>query len=163
MKRPSWTSRKPSKIASSSLCCTIFTTDFFDAFDGRYLSKSSIRELCEVNVKFVATWLKQWKMNNCKNTYQVLLITLYQICNVQKRKDQPWVELSIIFFRFKNGLSDYLPLETSYNDESACLWKRLKWKKFPFYDDTLSGKKSRGLTLQTACLRKSLKRNKFLW
>ena len=36
--------------------------------------------------------------------------------------------------------TDYLHLKTSYKDESACLWKQLKWNKFPFYGDRLSGK-----------------------
>ena len=63
LKRPSWTSPIPSENASSSLCSTISATDFFVAFDGRHLSIRSIRELSEVNVKMVATWLKQWKKN----------------------------------------------------------------------------------------------------
>ena len=25
-------------------------------------------------------------------------------------------------------------------DKSACLWKQLKWTKFPFYGDKMSGK-----------------------
>ena len=36
--------------------------------------------------------------------------------------------------------NDYVLLKTSYMDESACLWKQLKWKKFPFYGARLSGK-----------------------
>ena len=55
MKRPTWTSRMPSENASSSLCSTIFTSVFFVAFDGRHLSNSSIREVSEINVNFVAT------------------------------------------------------------------------------------------------------------
>ena len=35
--------------------------------------------------------------------------------------------------------TDDLRLKTGYKDESACLWKQLKWKKFPFYGDRLSG------------------------
>ena len=42
-----------------------------------------------------------------------------------------------VFFILK---TDYLHLKTSYKDESACLWKQLKWNKFPFYGDRLSGK-----------------------
>ena len=37
--------------------------------------------------------------------------------------------------------TDYKLLETSYMDENACLWKQLKWNKFPFYGDRLSGEK----------------------
>ena len=36
--------------------------------------------------------------------------------------------------------TDYLLLKTSYTDESACLWKQLKWNKVRFYGDRLSGK-----------------------
>ena len=64
----------------------------------------------------------------------MLLITLFQIWNVQKRKDRPWEELSIIPFILK---TDYLHLKTGYKDESAWLWKQLKWNKFPFYGDRL--------------------------
>ena len=67
MKRPSWTSGISSENASSSLCSTIFTSEFFVAYDGRHLSNSSRREVSEVNVKFLATWLKQWKKNNSEN------------------------------------------------------------------------------------------------
>ena len=43
--------------------------------------------------------------------------------------------------------TEYKHLKTSYLDASACLWKQLKWNKFPFYCDRLSGKNySRGLT-----------------
>ena len=44
-----------SENASSSLCSTIFTSHFFVALDGRKLSNSGMREVSEVNVKFVAT------------------------------------------------------------------------------------------------------------
>ena len=33
--------------------------------------------------------------------------------------------------------TDYLHLKTGYKDEIACLWKQLKWNKFPFYGDRL--------------------------
>ena len=36
--------------------------------------------------------------------------------------------------------TDHLYLNTSFKNESACLWKQLKWNKFPFYGDTLSWK-----------------------
>ena len=88
MKSPSWTSHIMSENASSSWCCTMFTSDFLVAFDGRHLSNGSIREVSEANVKFVATWLKHWKRNNGENMKRVLLITFYQIWNVQK-KDKP--------------------------------------------------------------------------
>ena len=63
----SWTSRIPSGNASSILFSTFFTSDFFVAFDGRQLSKKSIKEVFEVNVKIVATWSKQWKRKNGEN------------------------------------------------------------------------------------------------
>ena len=40
---------------------------FFVAFDGRYLSNSRLGEVSEVNVKFVAIWLKHWKQNIGQN------------------------------------------------------------------------------------------------
>ena len=56
--------------------------------------------------------------------------------------------------------TDYVPLKTSYMDESACLWKHLKWNKFTFSGDRLSGKfRHRDKHRQRECLRKSLKRN----
>ena len=43
-------------------------------------------------------------------------------------------------------------------DERACMSKKLKWDKFPFYGDRLSGTIFHGdKQRQTACLRKSLK------
>ena len=46
-------------------------------------------------------------------------------------------------------------------DERACMSKQLKWKKFPFYGDRLSGKVFHGdQHLETTCLRKSLKWNR---
>ena len=158
MKRPSWTSRFLSENASSSLSSTYFTSDFFVAFDGRHLSDSSMREVSEVNVKFVATWLKQWKKNNGENMRQVLLISLYQIWNVQKRKNQPREELSIIFFHFKNGLFTLKKLamrmkvlvceNNSYGTSSPLMVTDCLAKLFT------------GLTSQTTCLRKPFKRNK---
>ena len=44
-----------SENASSGLCSTIFTSNFFFAIEGRHLSNSSITEVSEVNIKFVAT------------------------------------------------------------------------------------------------------------
>ena len=40
--------------------------------------------------------------------------------------------------------TDYLHLKSGYSDESACLWKQLKWNKFPFYGDRLCGKTMHG-------------------
>ena len=40
--------------------------------------------------------------------------------------------------------TDVLHLKTSYNDESACLWKQLKWNNFPIYADKLPGKNIHG-------------------
>ena len=68
-----------SKNAHSSLCSTFFTSNFFAALEGRNLSYSSITEVSEVNVKFVATWLNQSKRNNgekCSKCYS-LLYTIY--------------------------------------------------------------------------------------
>ena len=46
-------------------------------------------------------------------------------------------------------------------DERACVSKQLKWNKFHFYGDRLSGKDFHGdYYRQTACLRKSLRRNR---
>ena len=36
--------------------------------------------------------------------------------------------------------TDYVHSKTSKKGESACLWKQLKWNKFSFYGDKLSGK-----------------------
>ena len=58
----------------------------------------------------------------------------------------------------------FLHLKTSYKDENACLWKQLKWNKFPYlWWQTDWENHSRKLKSQTACLRKSLKRNKVHW
>ena len=54
----------PSEKASSSLCSTILTINFFCAFEEKHLSNSSWTEVSKVNVKFRATWLNQWKINN---------------------------------------------------------------------------------------------------
>ena len=54
MKHPSWTSRILSENAYSSFCSTIFTSDFFVAFDGSFSSNSSITKVSEINVKIVA-------------------------------------------------------------------------------------------------------------
>ena len=43
--------------------------------------------------------------------------------------------------------TDYLHLKTGHKDESACLWKQLKWNKFPFYGDRLSGKFIHGINI----------------
>ena len=43
--------------------------------------------------------------------------------------------------------TDNLQLKTGCNDESACLRKQLKWKKFPFYGDRLSGKIIHGINI----------------
>ena len=64
MKWLSWTTPlMPSKKAYSSLCSTLFTSLFFAGLEGRNLSNSSITGVSEVNVKFVTTWLNQWKTN----------------------------------------------------------------------------------------------------
>ena len=45
----------------------IFHKSLFAGLEGRNLSNSSITEVFEVNVKFVTTWLNQWKRNNGEN------------------------------------------------------------------------------------------------
>ena len=42
---------------------------------------------------------------------------------------------------------DFLHLTKGYKDESACLWKQLKWNKFPFYGDRLSEKIIHGINI----------------
>ena len=37
---------------------------------------------------FVATWLKEWERNSGEIMYQVLLNILYDVPNVQRRKNQ---------------------------------------------------------------------------
>ena len=43
--------------------------------------------------------------------------------------------------------TDFLHLKSGYKDESACLWKQLKWKKFSFYGDRLSGNFYHGINI----------------
>ena len=43
--------------------------------------------------------------------------------------------------------TDYLHFKTGHKDESACLWKQLKWNKFPFYGDRMSGKIIHGINI----------------
>ena len=74
----------------------------------------------------------------------MLLITLGQIWNVPIRKDQPWEELTIIFFHLK---TDYLHLKTRHKDQSGCLKKQLKWNKVSFFSDGLSGKIFHGINI----------------
>ena len=38
-------------------------------------------------------------------------------------------------------------MKTGYRDESACLWKQLKWNQFPFYGDRLCGKIIHGINI----------------
>ena len=144
MKRPSWTSRILSENASSSLCFKIFTSDSFVAFDGRHLSKSSIGEVSEITVKFVAPSLKQWKRNNgeiCRKCYSLLYIR-YGMS--KKGKTNPERSSQSFSFILK---TDYLHLTTGCNDECACLWKQLKCNKFPFYGDRLSGNIYHGINI----------------
>ena len=75
---------------------------------------------------------------------QVLLISLYQIWNIQKRKSNHERSCQSFSFILK---TDYLLLKTDCNDESACLWKELKWNKFPIYGDRRSGKIFHGINI----------------
>ena len=43
--------------------------------------------------------------------------------------------------------ADCLHLKTCYKDESACLWRQLKWNKFHFYADRQSGKIIQGINI----------------
>ena len=90
------------KKAFSSLCST-----FFFVLEGKSLSNSSTTEVFEVNVKFVATWLKHWKRKEAKlcSKYYSIIYNIHLKTKKKtnhKRKDQPWGQLSIIFFCFKN-------------------------------------------------------------
>ena len=135
----------PSKNAYSSLCSTFFTINFLAALEERNLSISSIREVSAENVKFVTTWLNQWKRNSGKKMQQVLLITLYYIWKDHKRKDQTWKEtptvreLSISFSRFKNRLYTFknwlngwksLYVKTNQIEKIPLLWLQTVWEKF---------------------------------
>ena len=140
-----------------------FTSNFSVAFEGRQLSCISIREVSEVNVKFVTTWLKQWKSNNGKDMQQMLLHTLYQIWNVQKGKTnhRTQEELSINFCHLEDRLYTF----KNYLYGWKCLSVKItQWNKFLFHGDRLSGKIIHGdWHCLTARLRKPLKRNKVPW
>ena len=43
--------------------------------------------------------------------------------------------------------TDYSHSKTGCNDESACVWKQLKWSKLPFYGDRLSGNIIHGINI----------------
>ena len=43
--------------------------------------------------------------------------------------------------------TDCLHLKTGYKDEEDCLWKQLKWNKFPFCGDRLSAKIIHGINI----------------
>ena len=43
--------------------------------------------------------------------------------------------------------TDYLHIKTGYKDESACLWKQLKWNMFRFHGDRLSRKIIHGIDI----------------
>ena len=90
---------------------------FFVAVAGRHSSNSTVREVSEVSVKFVATSLRQRKQNNGENIYQVLVITLYQICKVQKGQTNHKTSCQSISF---NLLTNFLHLKISYMVKSAC-------------------------------------------
>ena len=137
MKRPSWTSRIPSGNAPSSLCSTFFLTDSFIAFDKRQLNNSSVREKSEVNVKYVATWLKQWKRNKCKKCSKSHSLHYIRCRMFENGKNN--FERSCLWFCFILK-TDYLHLKTSYKKEIACRWKQLKWNNLSFHGDRLSWK-----------------------
>ena len=84
------------------------------------------------------------KRINGENMQQVLLNTLYQIWDIQKVKTNHKRSCQLIPFVLK---TDYLHSKTSYMEESACLRKQLKWHKFPFYGDRLSGKMIYGVNI----------------
>ena len=68
----------------------------------------------------------------------MLLITLYQMRSVQKGKSNNERSCQSISFFLK---TNFVRSTTTYEDEGACLWKQLKWNKFPFYGDGRSGEK----------------------
>ena len=106
-------------------------------FYGRHLSNSIIREVYEVNVKFLATRLKRWKKilsKICSKCYSLLYITHGMSKKVKTNHDR---SCQWIYFILK---TDYLHSKTSYKDESACLWQQLKWDKMPFYGARFYGK-----------------------
>ena len=141
VKRPRWTSpRMLLKNASSSLCSTFFTGNFFVALEGRHWSNSSLGEVSEVNVKFVATWLKQRKKMTkyCSKCYSLLYIR-YGMSEKRKTNHMRSCQSFSSFLK-----TDYRHLKTSFMDESACLWKQLKWNEFPLYGDRLSWKTNHG-------------------
>ena len=137
MKRPRWTSRIPPENDCSSLCSTLFTTDFFVAFGGRHLSNSSLWEFSEVDVNFVAIRPEQRKkLAKIWSKCYLLFYIRYGIS--EKGKTNHERSCQLIAFISK---TDSLRLKTRYKDESACLWwKQLKWNKSPFYGDRVSGK-----------------------
>ena len=110
MRRTSWTSRIPSENASSSLCSTFFTSDFFVAFDGTKLSNSSKKEVSAVNVKFVAIWLKQGKRINGENVCDCYSLIYIRYRLSKKGKTNHEKSCQSIFFTLK---TDYLHLKTS--------------------------------------------------
>ena len=98
---------------------------------------------------------------------KVLLMTLYQIWNVHKRKPNHERSCQSFYFIFKTY---YLHLKTDCKDESACLWKQIKWNQFPFYGDRLSGKTFHGINIADSVSEKitleeqsPLKRRQVLW
>ena len=135
-KRPSLAFRIPSENHSSNLCSTIFTSKFFVALDDRNLSISNIREVSEVNVKFEATWLKQWKKmaKLCSKCHSLLYIGYIMSKKEKTIHNRSCRSISFIL------KANYVHSKTINKFKSACLWKQLKWSKFPFSGDTLAGK-----------------------
>ena len=102
--------------------------------------------------------MKEIQVKKLRKCYSLLHVR-YEMS--EKRKKNYKCSCQSVYSFLK---TDYIQLITSYEDGSACLWKQLKWNKFPFYGDRMSAKLfSRGLTSKTTCLRKSLKMNKVAW
>ena len=84
---------------------------------------------------------------NCSNCYSILY-TIYRKTikgkpNIKGKTNRKG-SCQSGFFVLK---TDYIHLKTSQMADRVCISKQLKWNKFPYYGDRLSGKIfSRGLT-----------------
>ena len=62
------------------------------------------------------------------------------------KKERPTMRGAVNHFFFISK-TYYSHLKTGYKDESAGLSKQLKWNKFPFHGDRLSGKTIHGINI----------------
>ena len=77
----------------------------------------------------------------CSTCYSLFYIRYWMS---KKGKTNHEKSCQSILFRVK---TDYLHSETSYKNESACLWKQLKWKRFPCMETDCRGKNLRGINV----------------